>query len=111
VEELKGHYRPWEYIAASEALTGVMALLKSGHFNLQEPEIFAPIVAAIESPTDPWMLAADFESLRLAQLEVAKAYQDWQRWTAMSIRNTAASGRFSSDVTIAGYRDHIWKAR
>ncbi|MFQ6370139.1 glycogen/starch/alpha-glucan phosphorylase [Shewanella sp. YIC-542] len=111
VDELRMHYRPWEYIAASEALSGVMSLLKSGYFNLQEPDIFAPIVAAIESPSDPWMLAADFESLRLAQLEVAKAYQDPQRWTTMSIHNTAASGRFSSDETIAGYRDHIWHCR
>lgn len=57
------------------------------------------------------MLAADFETYRLAQLQAAKAYQDPQRWTAMSIRNTAVSGRFSSDVTIAGYRDHIWGAQ
>lgn len=110
VEELRRHYRPWEYIAASEALSGVMTLLKSGHFNLQEPGIFDPLVMAIESPTDPWMLAADFEAFRIAQLDAANAYQDRQRWTAMSIRNTAASGRFSSDFTIAGYRDNIWKA-
>ena len=110
VEELRQHYRPWEYIAASEALSGVMSLLKSGHFNLQEPGIFDPLVMAIESPTDPWMLAADFEAFRIAQLDAANAYQDRQRWTAMSIRNTAASGRFSSDFTIAGYRDNIWNA-
>ncbi|QSX32871.1 glycogen/starch/alpha-glucan phosphorylase [Shewanella avicenniae] len=110
VEELRRHYRPWEYIAASEALNGVMTLIKSGHFSLQEPGIFEPLVMAIESPTDPWMLAADFEAFRLAQLDAANLYQDRQRWTAMSIRNTAASGRFSSDFTIAGYRDHIWKA-
>ncbi|WP_219012284.1 glycogen/starch/alpha-glucan phosphorylase [Shewanella algae] len=111
VEELKAHYCPAQYIASSAGLGGVMALLKSGHFNLQEPGIFDPIIAAIESPQDPWMLAADFETYRLAQLQAAKAYQDPQRWTAMSIRNTAVSGRFSSDVTIAGYRDHIWGAQ
>ncbi|KFZ39241.1 maltodextrin phosphorylase [Shewanella mangrovi] len=111
VEELRRHYRPWEYISASEGLSGVMSLLKSGHFNLQEPGIFDPLVMAIESPTDPWMLAADFEAFRIAQLDAANAYQDRQRWTAMSILNTAASGRFSSDFTIAGYRDHIWNAK
>ena len=39
---------------------------------------------------------------------VAKTYLDQDSWQEMSIKNTAASGRFSSDNTIAGYRDEIW---
>ena len=56
------------------------------------------------------MTAADFESYRQAQVDAANAYKDQMSWTQMSIRNTAASGRFSSDMTIAGYRDEIWRA-
>ncbi|MDH0449519.1 glycogen/starch/alpha-glucan phosphorylase [Shewanella sp. GD04112] len=109
VTQMRCDYQPQRIIAESHALSEVMALLKSGHFNLLEPGIFDPIIASIESPDDQWMTAADFDSYRLAQEAVAKAYKDPKKWTQMSIRNTAASGRFSSDVTIAGYRDDIWK--
>jgi len=110
VTALKQHYQPASYMAAPSALSAVMQLLESGHFNLQEPGIFDDIINSIKSPHDPWMIAADFESYRQAQADAATAYQNPTRWTQMSIRNTAASGRFSSDVTIAGYRDEIWKA-
>lgn len=106
---MRSHYQPKQIIANSPALSDVMALLKSGHFNLLEPGIFDPIIASIESEGDPWMTAADFDSYRTAQEAVARVYKDPKLWTQMSIRNSAASGRFSSDVTIAGYRDEIWK--
>ncbi|WP_076407953.1 glycogen/starch/alpha-glucan phosphorylase [Shewanella sp. UCD-KL12] len=110
VSALKPNYQPAQLIKDSPALADVMTLMESGYFNLQEPGIFDPIIASIKSPNDPWMTAADFESYRLAQVRVADAYKDRKSWTQMSIRNTACSGRFSSDVTIAGYRDDIWRA-
>lgn len=108
VESLKPHYDPSVFINQSTALAEAMELLESGHFSLLEPGIFNPIIDSIRSPSDPWMIAADFESYRQAQQKAATAYQDQHHWTQMSIRNTAASGRFSSDVTIGLYRDEIW---
>ncbi|MCG9720591.1 glycogen/starch/alpha-glucan phosphorylase [Shewanella sp. Isolate7] len=108
VEALKPHYDPQQFINNSQALSEVISLLESGHFNLLEPGIFDPIINSIRCPRDPWMIAADFESYRLAQVQAAKAYRDCHHWTQMSIRNTAACGRFSSDVTIGQYRDEIW---
>ncbi|MGL4713979.1 MAG: glycogen/starch/alpha-glucan phosphorylase [Shewanella sp.] len=109
VSQQRSDYHPRSIIDDSPALSAVMKLLKSGHFNLLEPGIFDPIITAIESSDDQWMTAADFDSYRVVQEAVARTYKDPQVWTQMSIRNTAASGRFSSDVTIAGYRDEIWK--
>ena len=110
VASLRLNYQPDSFMPPLSALSEVMELLESGHFNLQEPEIFDSIIASIKSPNDPWMTAADFESYRQAQVDAANAYKDQMSWTQMSIRNTAASGRFSSDMTIAGYRDEIWRA-
>ena len=86
-----------------------MSLLESGHFNQFEPGIFEPIIQAIRSPHDPWMTAADFDGYVEAQERAADAYRDPERWTRMSILNTADSGRFSSDRTIAEYNRDIWK--
>ena len=81
----------------------VMDLLEKGHFNQSEPGVFDPLVASITSRDEPWMTAADFSSYVDAQANVANAYRDRHRWVRMSIANTAASGRFSSDRTVADY--------
>lgn len=39
---------------------------------------------------------------------MSAAWQDTTAWTRMSIRNTARSGKFSSDRAIAEYCDEIW---
>jgi starch phosphorylase len=85
-----------------------MNLLRSGHFNLFDAGLFDPIINAICSPQDPWMVAADFRSFVNAQRRVAAAYQDRERWIRMSIINTARSGKFSTDRTIGNYNDEIW---
>lgn len=109
VARLKEDYRPKDIIAASPALCSVLELIRSGHFSLQEPGLFDPLVDAIESPWDQWMTAADFDAFVSAQARAAALYATPDEWTVRSIRNTAASGRFSSDATIARYRDDIWR--
>ena len=102
------HYDPDATIAADEDFSRVMQLLESGHFNLFEPGIFDSVVASIRSRDDAWMTAADFRGYLDAQQAVARVYQDTTAWTRMSIYNTAASGRFSSDRTIRDYSEEIW---
>jgi starch phosphorylase len=102
------HYDPETIIARHPALNEVMALLESGHFNQFEPGIFDPLIAAIRSPEDPWMTAADFAGYLDAQCRAAAAWRDAEAWTRMSIHNCAASGRFSSDRTIREYNEGIW---
>ncbi|MDG5467403.1 glycogen/starch/alpha-glucan phosphorylase [Deltaproteobacteria bacterium IMCC39524] len=111
VDELRGHFDPAAIIAADEDLHRVVQLIKSGHFNQFEPGIFDPILHAITSPDDPWMTTVDFRSYIDAQKQVSEAYKDQKQWTRMSILNTAASGRFSSDRTIAEYNQEIWKLK
>ena len=102
-------YDPQAIVAADGDLREVMEVLQSGQFNLSEPGIFDPVIASILDPRDAWMTAADFTSFVAAQRQVASTYQDRDRWTRMSILNTAASGRFSSDRTIREYNDEIWR--
>ncbi len=109
VEARRAHYDPEAIIAADEAFTRVMQLLGNGHFNQFEPGLFDAIVSAIRSPQDPWMVAADFRSFVDAQRAVADAYRDADRWTRMSILNTATSGKFSTDRTMRDYNADIWQ--
>jgi len=111
VEDMRHHYDPVSIINADEDLKRVIHLLESGHFNLSEPGIFNDVINSIKSPDDLWMTIADFRSFVDAQKRVEEAYQDKDRWTRMSIINTANSGKFSTDRTIQNYSDEIWKLK
>jgi starch phosphorylase len=111
VEELHGNYDPHTIISHDDELQKVMSLLRCGHFNLFEAGIFNPLINAICSPHDPWMVAADFRSFVDTQKRVAEAYQNRERWTRMSIINTARSGKFSTDRTISDYNEDIWQLK
>ncbi len=86
-----------------------MQLLESAHFNQFEQGIFDPILHSLTSPHDPWLTIADFRGFIDAQQQAALAYQDQERWTRMSILNTATSGKFSTDRTMLEYNAEIWK--
>ncbi len=109
VEARRDRYDPQAIIQGHGELREVMALLESGHFNQFEPGLFDPIIQAIRNPHDPWMTAGDFPDYVRAQESAATAYRDPERWLRMAILNTAYSGRFSSDRTIAEYNRDIWK--
>ena len=109
VDETRKDYRPWEIIEADEDLHAVMKLLKSGHFSQFEINLFEPLIRSINNAQDPWLTAADFRSFVNAQERVAEAYRDRERWTRMSILNTANSGKFSTDRTMLDYNKEIWQ--
>ena len=109
ISELRSQYDPQAIIDADEDLSRVMHLLESEHFNDSEPGIFDSIIQSIREPADLWMTAADFRSFADTQNVAARAYLDVDRWTKMSILNTASSGQFSTDRTMRDYNDGIWK--
>lgn len=109
VDAMRHEYRPWEYVEQDEELREVIDLIRCGHFNLNEPGIFDPILDALLSPHDPWMVLADFRSYLEAQQAIAVAWRDTEKWTRMSILNTASSGFFSTDRTMLEYNREIWK--
>jgi starch phosphorylase len=109
VVETRSDYNPQAIIAQDENLSRVMHLLQSGHFNQFEAGIFDPIIGAIKNRYDPWLVAADFASYVEMQEKAAQVYRDQQLWTRISIYNTAASGKFSTDRTMRDYNTDIWQ--
>lgn len=109
VEAGRARHNPHAIIAADEDLRRVLHLLGSGHFNQFEPYIFDRIIQSLTAHGDYWMTIADFRSYVEAQQRAADVFRDQEQWTRMSILNTAASGKFSSDRTIQEYNKDIWK--
>jgi len=109
VVEARHGYNPRFIIENDPDLKRVVTLLEAGHFNQFEPGCFDDVINAFTNPHDPWMTVADFRSYVDAQQQAAEAYQDKDRWTAMSIINSANSGKFSTDRTMEEYNNEIWK--
>lgn len=57
---------------------------------------------------DPYMVLADFESYRNAQLFSSECYKDANRWAKMSLNNIAGAGVFSADRAVTEYAKDIW---
>ena len=111
VVTLKAHgYRPADHYAANQSLREVIDLIRSGFFSRGDTELFKPLVDNLMY-YDPYMVFADFQSYLDCQAEASEVYRDSERWTRMSILNTARSGKFSSDRTIREYCAEIWHAK
>ena len=100
-------YRPADYVAGNPELGAVLDLIGSGHFSRGDAEVFRPLIDNLIH-SDPFLVLADYAAYVACQEQVSAAWQDADQWTRMSIRNTARSGKFSSDRAIAEYCDEIW---
>jgi glycogen phosphorylase len=103
-------YRPMDYYNADQGLRDVIDLVRSGFFSRGDTELFRPLVDGLLYH-DPYLLLADFRSYVDCQAKVSEAHRDTERWTRMSILNTARSGKFSSDRTIREYCADIWNVK
>ncbi|MEI7716848.1 MAG: glycogen/starch/alpha-glucan phosphorylase [Mycobacterium sp.] len=101
-------YRPADYIDGNDELRTVLDLIGDGTFSHGDTEVFKPLVDNLRYD-DNFLVCADYAAYVACQDQVSAAWQDRKSWTRMSILNTARSGKFSSDRSIAEYCEDIWK--
>jgi starch phosphorylase len=107
----RGWYDPhWHYDHEPET-RAALELIRSGHFSGSEPGVFAPLLDTLLTHGDHYMHLADLRSYLNADERVCDLYASPDDWALMAILNVAASGKFSSDRTIAEYATEIWKAK
>jgi starch phosphorylase len=101
-------YHPMPWLENEPLTRAAIDLIGSGHFSEGDRQLFHPLLSNLCS-SDPFRVMADIGDYRRAQNEVDGAWIDNQRWTQMSILNTARCGFFSSDRSIREYAERIWK--
>ena len=99
----------WHYENEPET-RAALDLIVSGHFSRYEPGVFDPISDALLSQGDFFRHLADLASYAAAHRRLGELYTDREEWSRKAILNVAASGRFSSDRTIAEYAREVWSA-
>ena len=109
-ELLAKGYRPRDYLAGNPELAAAIGLISRGAFSGGDTEVFAPLVSNLVDH-DPFLVLADYGDYIRCQGEVDRTWREPKRWARMSILNTARSGKFSSDRSIAEYCDEIWNVQ
>ncbi|MFM1800508.1 MAG: hypothetical protein RLZZ117_2786 [Cyanobacteriota bacterium] len=103
-------YHPMPWLENEPLTRAAIDLIGSGHFSEGDRQLFHPLLSNVCS-SDPFRVMADIGDYRRAQNEVDGAWLDQERWTQMSILNTARCGFFSSDRSIQEYAERIWKVQ
>ena len=106
----KSGYNPRVSYQHNPGLREALSMINTGYFNRDKPHLYNDLYNSLVFE-DKYMLLEDFASYVECQQRVIKTWQDPEKWTRMSILNTAASGKFSSDRTIAEYARDIWKLK
>ncbi|MCL2658664.1 MAG: glycogen/starch/alpha-glucan phosphorylase [Betaproteobacteria bacterium] len=101
-------YNPRTWYEGNADLKAVLDMIGSGYFSPEEPARYQPVVDALLS-RDQYFLLADFAAYVNIQREVDAVYRDQDRWLTSVVHNVAAMGKFSSDRTIREYCERIWK--
>jgi starch phosphorylase len=103
-------YSPRAWYEGDAELEAAIDALASGVFSGGDREAFEPVISSILD-WDEYLVLADYRSyIDCHDRAVGPAWADEDRWTRMSILNTARSGFFSSDRTVRDYNRDIWHA-
>lgn len=100
-------YSGHQIVKENPDLAAAIAMIRDGVFSPHDPHLFQPLIDGLLG-YDPYFVCADFASYVEAQIRAEKAFQDRDRWTQMSIQNTAHMGKFSSDRAVEEYASRIW---
>jgi len=100
-------YDPMREIQANPALAQVLKMIGDGMFSRDEPNRFRPILDSLTS-RDWFLVLKDYASYVACQERVGQLWRDPERWTRMSILNSAGMGKFSSDRCAMEYVKEIW---
>jgi len=102
---------PWQYYRANDELRTALDQMRDNVFSPDAPGMFQPVVDSLLHHGDHYMILADYEPYVRCHEDVERAYRDAERWTRVSILNTANMGWFSSDRTISEYAREVWRVR
>ena len=107
VESLRNEVRFSSDRELDPNLSRVLSTIRQGRFG--DVSDYMPLIDSITMGHDYYLVTVDFADYLRAQECVESVYVDRKRWAKMSILNTAGTGKFSTDRTIAQYAKEIWQ--
>ncbi|TSD82723.1 glycogen/starch/alpha-glucan phosphorylase, partial [Mycobacterium sp. KBS0706] len=106
----RGWYDPYWHYDNEPETRAALELIFQDHFSGPDQGIFEPLRGTLLTGGDHYMHLADLTAYLEADRKLLELYADPEEWVRRVVANLAASGRFSSDRTIAEYATGIWGA-
>ena len=105
----EGTYDPQALMRADARLEKALTRLVDGSLPTADGSRFEDLHHSLVQPGgDQYFVLHDFDAYDKAFWEAQRVYGDRDEWLRRAVLNTARSGYFSSDRTIAEYNDAIW---
>src|SRR5262249_36101182 len=111
IAQSRDWYSPWWHYEHEPETRGALDLIFSNHFSENESGAFEPLREALLTNGDYYMHLADLRAYLEASERLPPLYANQAGWVRKAILNVAASGKFSSDRTIAEYAEGVWNAK
>lgn len=111
VKQCRTAYKPNDLADSDERIQNVVQAIVSDRFCKKEPGLFKGIADLLMNPSDPYLHLADFGSYAAEHEKIGTDYMDKNGWARKMVLNTAGTGWFSSDRTIAEYASDIWNIK
>lgn len=109
VEELwRNGYNARDFYLRSERLRSVIDRFNSPIGGEDFSGMINYLLNGSNGVADPYMCLADFDSYFFEYQKMLSDYENRAEWNKRSLINTARSGVFASDVSIAKYASDIW---
>ncbi len=110
VKRRSTHWHAKKAIEASPELQQVLQQISTGVFSNGDTDRYSELLTNLHDH-DYFLVASDFVDFFTVQRKVDKAFSNERKWFSMAMLNTARMGWFSSDRTIQGYADEIWRVK
>jgi glycogen phosphorylase len=111
VADSTGWYNPYWHYENEPETRAALDLVFSDYFSRNEPGVFNELRDVLLTRGDHYMHLADLKSYLETDQRLLNLYANPDAWARKAILNVAASGRFSSDRTIAEYAGDIWNVK
>ncbi len=111
VADSSSWYNPYWHYENDPETRAALDLIFSGYFSRNEPGVAEELRDTLLTRGDHYMHLADLKSYLDADGKLVESYAGRDAWVRKAILNVAASGKFSSDRTIAEYAKEIWNVK
>lgn len=112
----EGSYQPLRIFEENQEIRRALTQMIDGTLFPDNPAVLQALYhdllfGSYGQMADQYFVLKDFGNYQGAHVKIDRDIQDTNGWAKKGIINTAKSGIFSSDRTIAEYNKHIWRLK
>lgn len=110
IEKIKENYNPKQLYESDKDIKKVLDCLLDGTLDDGKTGMFKELFQSLTNE-DKYFVLVDFESCKKAKIEINQCQKNEKHFYKKCFINTCCAGKFSSDRTVKGYAEDVWKIK